>query len=442
MIDSSVYLYVYALAWIVEFAVYYWKTKSIGVGGVLIITYTISSLTSIFFLNNMDDLFDTGDDLAAGPLIYLFLCLNIMICPIFVHSKRLGTLPIKVSGTYFLYVFLIICSPFIIESFFEISLISSSTNTNSLGSIYESDADTIGNQLSWLGRKTTAIVGWFLYLWPILFFILYQKGGKYRRVSYFAILAFLTSMLRDYAAASRVGIVRAMMYFFLVFMLYKYNISRKNRKKIEIAFGIGGGSLILLLAIITISRFSYSGSGDITSVWVWVSLYIGEAPIRFCQYMWTITTTGNGDNTFSLLKEVLGLNPIIDMEQRRAFYEAKLGIPNNIFYTIIGDFYVDLGRVGTLVYCVCYSFLLNLYIKYIINKRYLSLSSFFILSLILLSSEFGIMYFAFKLYMIQVYLVPSFVLLVVYYLFTNKRTKTVRVRYSKNKKYLSEYKVK
>lgn len=57
-----------------------------------------------------------------------------------------------------------------------------------------------------------------------------------------------------------------------------------------------------------------------------------------------------GDNSFALFKNLLGMDTITDLEERREYYELHLGIPNRIFYSFIGDFFFDLGKYLTLIF--------------------------------------------------------------------------------------------
>jgi hypothetical protein len=143
-------------------------------------------------------------------------------------------------------------------------------------------------------------------------------------------------------------------------------------------------------------------------------LYIGESPIRFCQYLWDVKATMQGDNSFALFKNLLGMDTITDLEERREYYELHLGIPNRIFYSFIGDFFFDLGKYLTLIFTFLFSFSLEHYIRNILKRGYYTMLSLLILAMIILVLEFGIMYFCFKLYIVQILLIPNFILVYLY----------------------------
>ena len=408
------YLSMYLYAWIAVFIIFVLRTKSVGIGGIIILTYVISAIASIIFYNGLEFL-SVGDDLSWPPLIYLFSCINICLIPIYVYSKKMSALQVKLGGNKDSIIdgFIMLCSPFLFEAFVEMFIIAISTNADSLNGIYESSKDIVGEQLSFLGRKTMAICRNFHYLWPILFF--YQLVKKKKGIYIVApLIATITGFLEAYASASRVGIVREIMYIFILLLLFKNSLDEKMRKKILKIFTISLCSTVFLLSLITLSRFDKGNQGGNDDILIWVSLYLGEGPIRFCQYMWNIVNFGNGDNVVSLFKEVIGLDPIVDMEQRREVYERITGIPCLIFYTFIGDFYIDFGPIFTVVICIIFSMSLYFYLKKCITRGYLYLDSILFLGLMLLMLEFGFMYYTFKVYIVQLLLIPNIMFTIIY----------------------------
>lgn len=412
MFSYNIYLTTYFFAWFVVLIIFLFRTKQVGIGGTILISYLISSFASIIFYIGLEFI-AVGADVGWEPLIYLFVCFNICLLPIYKYSKQIASLQVIMpkSKDSIINGFLIICSPFIVEAFLEILYISLTTNTDSLGNIYESTKDIVGGNLSFLGKKTLSVCRYFHYIWPILLFYTQIRKSKLT-VRIIPLLAIVTNLLEAYSGAQRVAIVRDIMYILMLYFLFKSSMGEDLRKKFIYYFIMSLTGLIILLAFITISRFN-SGNGD-SDIWTWISLYAGEGPIRFCQYMWNIHNYGNGDNVFSLVKEFLGLDPITDMEQRRTTYEMITGIPCLIFYTYIGDFYIDLGPALTIVFCLGFCLLLTLYIKKCVKRGYLFIDSVLCLALVFLTLEFGFMYFVFKTYIIQAYLIPNFIFVLIY----------------------------
>ena len=116
MFLENIYLAGYAIAWIALTVLYIIKSKGVGLGGMLLITYSLSALMSIVFFGGMGAFLTEGADISWQPLLYLFLTINICLFPILRHSKDLRSIPFRDDrkGVRFLKYFILICSPFII----------------------------------------------------------------------------------------------------------------------------------------------------------------------------------------------------------------------------------------------------------------------------------------------------------------------------------------
>ena len=77
MFLENIYLAGYAIAWITLTALYIIRTKGVGLGGMLLITYSLSALMSIVFFGGMGAFLTEGADISWQPLLYLFLTINI-----------------------------------------------------------------------------------------------------------------------------------------------------------------------------------------------------------------------------------------------------------------------------------------------------------------------------------------------------------------------------
>lgn len=408
---TDISLTAYFVAWLLLTSIFLWRKKHIGFGGVLLITYTISAFTSIIF--NDATLFISGKVIKVDALVYLFVFSNIIMLPVYIHSNELSNFEFKENGSKeLLKLFLIVSIPLSFEALLETIVIAINTNVNTLGDIYESEVDLLGDKLSFIGRKTTSIVRWFTYLWPILFWYLLSPNNPYKKYAIGPLLAMLQLLLWAYAGAQRVAIVRYIFYIYIIYLLLKNNIDEKVRSKILL---FGGGIVvcsIVLLFLITISRFN---NNDLSiNIWEWISLYTGEGPMKFCENIWSNTVYQNGDNTISIFKEILGFDTFTDIDEKRDFYLMKGGAPTNIFYTMIGDFVYDFGLIVTGVVSIIIAILINMYFKYIIKRGYVTIASLFTLGLILLSLEFGFMYFCFKQNNVQHSLIYSIVFLLLY----------------------------
>lgn len=223
------------------------------------------------------------------------------------------------------------------------------------------------------------------------------------------LLCIISLILSSYCSAARVGIVRTIMYLVLVFFFYKNSLSEVVYRKILFYGTWAGGLFVLLLSAISIARFSGLG-GDVTMN-EWLSLYLGEGIVRFSDNIWDLTKTSDGDTCFSWFKSILGMDTFTDYYERRDFYANYFGIPTNIFYTFVGDWYQDLGRYWTPVLCIIVSFWEFKTLRNACDNKEIGLNNVLILGLISYFVMFGFMYYVFKVYDGQVTVVQSLIIM-------------------------------
>ena len=399
---------IYAGGWLALLIWHICKHRTFGLTGIIISAYCISSLASFIFYSNTPTFI--GERFSWMSFVYLFITNLICIWPLTRYSKSLSSIRVNLGGeNKLLYIFLIVCIPIVIEAFFEMLFISVGTNSSRLGMIYDSEVDTVGNQLSFIGRKTCAIIRMLQYAWPILFFVCLLKRGKYIKLAFIPAIAIMVRVLEGYAAAARFVIVVAVMQVLITYFFFRPSLNIFIKRRIDISLLSIGGLLVLFLSYITISRFSDMNTQ--TDIWTWISLYLGEGSLRFSQYVWNLNTTSAGDTCFSFIKDLLGLETFTDNTSRRDFYEVRLGIPTSIFYTMIGDFYQDLGFVGTIILVIIIYIILNKMLQRIVNKHSFTFVSLFFISIFTLIFLHGFMYYIFKQYPLQMNLFLSFILI-------------------------------
>ena len=414
IIDINYYLGIYALAWIIELILYLKLSKSFGFGGFILTSYVVSAITSVIYYNAMSLLFyETGEGITTAPLLFLFICINVCIFPYLRHSQDLSNAHICDVSAYkdLFYIFTLVFSPFIIESFIELFLISFHTDADSLGTIYASDVDVVAKQLSALGILCMIPVRTFSYIWPIIFFVLLNKGGKYRKMSLIPFLAIGCNILEAYSGASRAMVLKNVLIFIIAFLIFKQSMDETTRRKIIRISLISFPLFVIFLILITISRYD-SGSQTYT-VFEWLTLYTGEAPIRFCQNLWDIQKFSYGDTCFPLIKNVLGFDTFTDYIERESFYESRIGVPMNIFYTFIGDLYTDFGLWGTLSCCILFSICSEYYLQKIKLSSSITIIDALIFIIVLSTLILGITYMTYKVYTSQLFIFYGFITLII-----------------------------
>lgn len=198
--------------------------------------------------------------------------------------------------------------------------------------------------------------------------------------------------------------------------MFRNTLEKDLIKRINLVLLISGGVIVLTLALITISRFGDSDE-DIMS---WISMYAGEGALRFSENAWGLNITSNGDTCFSFIKEVLGLDTFTDTLERRDHYSSILKIPTTIFYTYIGDWYIDLGLIPTSILSFLISIIINKFLKKAIIKKELRLNELFVICVITLILTFGFTYYVVKTYGSQLELIRCFLFVYIISCFSKK----------------------
>lgn len=391
--------------------------------------WAFSSLTTIFFIENADQEV-LHVSVSEWPFVYLFMCLGLLTWPLlFLKSPKLklGSITSKRRKLSFLDTFIVLIGVILFLPTIENFFLALTIDTNALETIYNRDDSGIDiyHRLSFYSRNANRLVHIVFYIAPFLLFWELVKVKIDRRNIVCISIVLLDIVLTSYNSAARTEIVKLGISLFVYYIFFKQKIPYNRLRKfnfyalIAICVGIGG------LSLITLSRFSQMDS--YSNVWGWVSLYTGEGFCRFEDYMWHKSDVIMcGDNTFPLLKQLLGFDTFTDALERRNFWEPQIGIPNNIFYTFIGDFYVDYGSVFTLLIFFC----AGLFVYKLVSSMQIKLYLYHIVlfNLIMLTILFGVMHFVFKVYMDQYRLLGA--LLFAFFLYQNEKYESRNINLS------------
>lgn len=397
---------VYTIAWFLFSFLFLRKEKNLNIVTLIPCIYAITSVTSIVFYYNAPEI-RAIFNITFTPFVYLFACVLICIIPLVGNTDVFSKIKlIRINDRGFLPLAFFLLSPLIFISFTELSILAYNSDAVSLSDAYSNKTD-ISQSLSKAGAYGYLFCHFFVYAFPFLFFYCLKKEElKYKICSVIIFLAFWVEILQGYVGGSRVILLRFFLYFLIVFLLMKNYLAKAMVRKIKIISACAIGLAIMGMALITFGRLNDMGIDyDILN---FITLYTGEGDIRFSQYIWDLNRTGSGDVCFSLLKNIFGYSTFTDNFLRRDFYENYLNIPSYIFYTFIGDFYQDFGRIGTFVFCIIINRLLTFSINRIKRHNYeCSLINMFFLSVMFQIFYFGFMYYNYKTYSDQLQLAWS-----------------------------------
>ena len=253
---------------------------------------------------------------------------------------------------------------------------------------------------------------YFFQYWgaPIFFWLLPQRKNN-QFCFFFSAIWLINYIITPITSGSRGSLINNFILivfsFFMIKSNYPINLI-KGVKKISIILLV---FLTIVISLITVSRMDARTDGTNlvdNAMLCNVTLYLGEGPLRFSQYMWDNDIKTEGDNTMPLLKCFIGDNCFKHNQLRRDFWSTRKRIPNHIFYTYAGDFVSDFGFWGTLFIFIIAAFILYLYIAKITKGGYLLFEHVIILSIFFQTTFLGVMTFNNKVYDRQILIAFTF----------------------------------
>lgn len=335
--------------------IFLWQRKSNAISVIIAIVWSLSAFASVLFFAVFPSPFRDYSDLSIIALVFVFFCFTFNLFPIaklenpnIVIGNRML---LKALGWF-------ICAlgilPFLGNTSYFLTHLTSSLNT--FGEHYGENFSVLSGFVATLGRYSN-----YLRLFaPCLLFLFLDDFKRNKLLCIGLLCCCLNAVIANLNAGSRYIFVLDVLYMICVFILFKKCLSESIVKKIKI-IGIIILS-ILLVVFVSISTVKTSDNTQENAMEMTYSLYAGESFLNFSGSMWKNCQKTYGDNSFYIFKYILGEYPT---ELRNwSQLSSKSGIPANIFYTYIGDFYMDFGHIGALLIVL----LITLFLYFVVKK--------------------------------------------------------------------------
>ena len=346
-----------AIAYIIPLILYYKKKRQIDIGFLFYMIFAVSAIGSFWYYSQEDvDLYYPNIELSA--FIYLWLMINFCLLPLYQTNLRKityiddrGIAPL-LDGLSIMFVVLSLLP--IVSLLSKVSL--SMFVGNDLGRMYESDADKSALYFSGISKYCFALIRRFEDILIILFFYQLSKAKKDWALINAMWLPIGLFVLFKVASGSRGGVMSTFIAFFAMALFLRNTFEQKTFAYIRKIGLVFTSFIILVVSAISISRFFFSVSAASSKATLdrWISQYLGEGMVRFNDTIWNNDILMNGDQNIIFLKHLLGFDVIENYDTFMMFYEAKLGLPVNVFYTFVGDWVLDFGIIGTIVVTVLF----------------------------------------------------------------------------------------
>ncbi len=353
-IFNNLYLTIYFALYFVLLFGYARKNggiKNINATSFVILYYGVTTFFSILYYNACNGVYRDYSGITFPPFLYFFCAFLITLYPVYFFNKTIPAIkaPNYWQRKFFLYLTVLICSCSLLPFLESVLKIPNALLNDSISNAYQQRGYMSGAELeylSFLGRKFFFIIWRLNNLIPILIFVQIIRNGKKKYIVLLC-LSLVTIWIHAMVLGGRSKLVQNGLYVVFCFFVFKDYFAENVRRSI-----VKYGSIVLTCAVVavgvvTISRFSAMHDTRMGSIWEWVGLYAGEGILNFNVYNWYVTKTINGYGTFGL-----PISLITGEKLDVAFFwhlGTTLGIKGSIFYTYVGTFLNDYGKVGALV---------------------------------------------------------------------------------------------
>lgn len=310
-----------------------------------------SSIASIFYYTMWWSTFSSSyqGDIAVGALLYIFAGVIISCYPL---RKLDNSNVVSIDGNeniikVFSWMLIVATFPVFIGYLTYVLSHFGASSSSSLADNYQEKIVFFTGALGFLDNWSS----YFRVFIPILilYFLQNEKYNKFLLIGLSC--AFMYSILKNLAHGSRFVTVVDLTYFIAMYLIVKDALPSANRRLIRI-IGISAGIFFALVFLsISVARYSDTGLIDDEMFLIQLLHYTGECFLNFSASMWNCNGFTEGDNCFFLLKHILGMSP--DIYRHYESLNSMTGIRMDIFYSFIGDYFIEFGAfIGIIITCL------------------------------------------------------------------------------------------
>ncbi len=311
--------------------------------------YGISVIFSAFFYYVNDSIFNVYqyDNLRIDKFVYWIVIFFIMLQPI----RKFESLQLKELkyDNKFIHIVCIIGLAIGIIPLLEMlpqfskTFLGSANLSDSVQEMHDDNEKYIG--LSSIGLLLCRIELVLYDLSFVFIFPLFHDNKKNKLAIAGLIMIILVCNMRSILCSGRTVLFNFIIHFIVLATVLLPMFRQYERKKfIKMTTLLLGISISLFLMITIVRSINYSKRNDDYSFSVFVSRYAGEGFLNYNNYAFDAKETLDGALVFNSFQEILGMQP--PKISREYFYGTayhKQRVPQNVFYTYIGVFVLDLG---------------------------------------------------------------------------------------------------
>lgn len=237
----------------------------------------------------------------------------------------------------------------------------------------QSESVDVRSHLSTIGRFCNGIINWFRYITPVLFFwSIAERKSKWIIIA--SSFAFLNPICLSLISGGRGALYGAMMTIVFNFLLFKKSFPKNVLQRIKIIGVVLIALFSIMLFIMTFDR----ADGDQSLATQQIYRYVGEGFVNFSETGWYVEKNTNGHSIINGTGFTF-FRYLSDFFLSRDFSRLGnvTGFRMYVYYTVFGDFFIDFGFVGGLLF----NALLSLCFFFVVCSNPMSFSSLILINM-------------------------------------------------------------
>ena len=332
---------------------YYRRKTHFKIALYAILMYSFSSIMSIVFYFQPLAHYNgqLNGNISFLPLIYWLTLFSITLIPLFQFDQS-EVQSFKYNPKILNIIAVVGFGVSVVPFFEQLLLAPALIGGGAVEDLGESMVDLHDNptldNMSFLGRNGLRFNVAIYDLSFIMLFVQLLQKKKNLKIIFFLLFIIITRNLTGIISGHRSAAIEVVMKVLLITLIAYPLIGTGEKKVVHKMIGWTFGIIGVIFAIITIGRqmlYSATRSEDFTMVY-FLSWYAGEGLVNFNQFLPLMKHTADGQFTCWYFLHILGQNP---PELTHDYMYGKMttlqGIPQNIFYTYIGNVVQDFGFI-------------------------------------------------------------------------------------------------
>lgn len=341
---------------IAYFATFFFFQKRVGslqVASVVLLTYSIASLGSIYIYSVSPVWGDWNfNNLTLFPFLYLYVVLLISFIPImeFSNTKCINMrLPKSFAMNIISLLIIIFNLVFFVQTILSSFSISDLFSADILADNYEDKGESMavkGGNLFGALKNVFIDVLWIMFM--------YNWVCRKRILALGLIVSIFISVLTSLAWGARGPVMSIIMQMPFAYIVFLPLMTSTQKKQIVFSASILGGVVFAGFWAMTYGRFSDNVNHTLTDIIIY---YVSSDFLFFNNYAIDPGGCRYGDRVFPLFRMLLGLDTADGWRDRRLLF-TKLKVDDSQFTTFVGEFCIDFGPIVAFAIISFFSFII------------------------------------------------------------------------------------